>query len=131
MRRAEVQGQKWEDIHLDRGFLRVSAAKPRTPARRQVPLCEAAKAWLLRDARGEGAVCGNLAIDRLRDIARTAGRSLARNGFRHTWISARVEITGDIPRTALEAGTSVAKIHQHYRELLRPEEAAAWFAVMP
>jgi len=131
MRRSEVQGQRWEDIHLDRGFLRVSAAKPRTPSRRQVPLCDAVKAWLLPHAQGEGAVCENLAIDRLRDIARTAGLSLARNGFRHTWISARVEITGDIPRTALEAGTSVAKIHQHYRELLRPEEAVAWFAITP
>jgi len=85
----------------------------------------------MRHARGEGAVCENLAIDRLREIARTAGFSLAENGFRHTWISARVEITGDIPRAALEAGTSVAKIHQHYRELLRSEAAAAWFAVTP
>jgi hypothetical protein len=32
---------------------------------------------------------------------------------------------------ALEAGNSPAMIFQHYRELVRPTEAAKWFAVTP
>jgi len=131
MRSFEVHGQRWEDFDFERKFLRVTTAKPNTPARRQVPLCETALAWLTPHSKTEGPICPNLGIYQIRKICRKAGITLAENGFRHTWISARVELTGDIPRTALEAGTSVAKIHQHYRELLRPEEAAAWFAVTP
>jgi len=131
LRRAEVHGQRWEDMELDRGFLRVTEGKPGTPARRQVPLCDTALAWLSQHAQPTGLVCENLALDRVRDIAQGAGLRLAKNGFRHTWISARVELTGDIPRTALEAGTSVRVMHRHYRELLCPEEAQAWFAVRP
>jgi len=131
MRSFEVHGQRWEDFDFERKFLRVTTAKHNTPARRQVPLCETAFAWLTSHREPQGPICPNLGIYQIRKICRKAGITLAENGFRHTWISARVEITGDIPRTALEAGTSVAKIHQHYRELLRPEEAAAWFAVTP
>jgi len=131
MRSFEVQGQRWEDLDWERKFLRVSNAKHNTPARRQVPLCETALAWLAAHHKSDGPVCEGAAIYRVRELSRSAGFPLAENGFRHTWISARVEITGDIPRTALEAGTSVQMIHRHYRDLLRPEEAAAWFAVMP
>jgi len=131
MRSAEVHGQKWADIDFERGFVRVTNAKPRTPANRRVPLCETAKAWLEPSRRGGGEVCANLALERVRGIARVAGLGLPRNGLRHTWISARVEISGDVARTALEAGTSTAKIHRHYRELMKPEEAKNWFSVLP
>jgi len=131
MRSFEVHGQCWEDFDWERRFLRVSTAKPNTPARRQVPLCDTALAWLSPHRQPSGPICSNLGIYRIRDICQKQGIALAENGFRHTWISARVELTGDIPRTALEAGTSVSMIHQHYRELLRPEEAVAWFAVTP
>jgi len=131
MRRKEVHCQRWEDIDFERGFVRVTNAKPRTPANRRVPLCEVARVWLKPLREETGSVCENLALERVRDIAKCAGIELPKNGFRHTWISARVEIGGDAARTALEAGTSVAKIHRHYRELMTPEQAEAWFAVLP
>lgn len=133
LRRAEVHGQRWEDIDLERGLLRVSAAKPNTPARRLVPIGPAGVAWLTdkRPADGKGPVCSNLAIDRLRDICRTAGLDLADNGFRHSWISARVMVTGNVNETSLEAGNTPSILHRHYRELMRKDEAEAWFAVAP
>jgi hypothetical protein len=112
-------------------LLRVTAAKPNTPARRYVPLCPAAVAWLLPHRQDAGPVCSNLAIDRIRDICRTSGLDLADNGLRHSFISARVVVTGDIPATSLEAGNTPTMIHQHYRELLRKDEAEAWFSVAP
>src|SRR5690606_20572568 len=131
MRRGEVHGQDWSDINLERGSLRVTAAKPKTPARRLVPISDAAAEWLRPRAKESGPVCSNLALDRVRDICRTAGVELAENVFRHTWISARVETTGDIPRTAREAGTSVRMIHHHYLELMHREDAEGWLAVAP
>lgn len=133
LRRAEVHGQTWEHIDLERKLLRVSAAKPNTPAHRLVPIPAAGVAWLKRHRpkNGKGPLCSNLAIDRIRDICRTADLDLADNGLRHMWISARVAVTGNVAETALEAGNSPSIIHQSYRELVRKDEAADWFAVAP
>jgi len=131
MRRLEVHGQTWDDIDLKRGFLRITSAKPGTPARRQVPICSTARAWLAPHAQKSDPVCRVLSLDRAKKACKDAGLALPHNGFRHTWISARAELTGDLPRTALEAGTSVDIIHKHYRQLLTREEAEAWFAVLP
>jgi integrase len=131
LRRSEVHHQIWEDIHLDRGLLNVSHAKRGTPARRLVQLCPAAVAWLRLIEIRVGLVCPNQTIDRLRDIAKTAGHVLPQNCFRHSYISHRVAATGNVPETALEAGNSVSKIHRHYRELVTKEQGCAWFEIQP
>jgi len=53
------------------------------------------------------------------------------NALRHSFISYRVAETGDVNRTALEAGNTAPMIFSHYRELVTPQEAKAWFAVKP
>ncbi len=131
LRRAEVHLQQWEDVNLERKFVRVSAAKRNTPARRLVPLSDAAVHWLTLCTTREGPVCSNLAIDRIRDIGRTAGFELPENCFRHSFISHRVAQTGNVAVTALEAGNSPRVIFQHYRELFTKEEGEAWFALAP
>jgi integrase len=131
LRRAEVHAQTWDDIDLGRAFLRVSKAKPRTPARRMVPIPKAAVARLksLRPDTQSGPICTNLAVDRIRNICRTAKLDLADNGFRHSWISARVAVTGNVNETSIEAGNTPGVLHRHYRELMRKDEAVAWFAL--
>ena len=37
----------------------------------------------------------------------------------------------DTPRVALECGNSPTMIFKHYRELVTPEAATAWFEIMP
>lgn len=129
LRRAEVHGQRWEDVDLVRRHVRVSQAKPNTPARRLVPLpaCAVVELGMVPKRERIGPMCSNLAVDRVRDIGRTAGIELAKNGFRHSWISARVALTGNVPQTALEAGNTPKVIHAHYRELMTKAEARAWF----
>jgi integrase len=131
LRRAEIHGQDWRDIELGRKFVRVTRAKKGTPARRLVPLPDAAIEWLLEHRKAEGPLCSNLSIDRIRDIARTAGVDLPDNCFRHSFITYRVALTGNIPETSMEAGNSVAMIHAHYRELATKAEAEAWFGITP
>jgi hypothetical protein len=53
------------------------------------------------------------------------------NGLRHSFISYRLAILHDTARVALEAGNSPEVIFGHYRELVTPEQAKAWFAVSP
>ncbi len=53
------------------------------------------------------------------------------NALRHSFISYRVALTGDVARTALEAGNSPKMIFRHYREVVTEEDAKAWFAITP
>jgi hypothetical protein len=53
------------------------------------------------------------------------------NGLRHSFISYRVAEIQNTNQVSLEAGNSPAMIFQHYRELVRPAEAAKWFAITP
>jgi len=46
-------------------------------------------------------------------------------------ISHRVALTGDVARTALEAGNSAKMIFRHYREVVEAQTAEAWFAITP
>lgn len=140
LRRGEIHAQTWEDISLDRKNLRVTAAKRGTPARRMVPLCAAAVAWLdLCEGEHKAEICYDLAMDRVRLLAREAlnddGKpkfpALPENCFRHSYISHAVAGTGDIPRVSLDAGNSPKEINRHYRELVTEADGKAWFAAMP
>lgn len=53
------------------------------------------------------------------------------NALRHSFISYRVAEVQDVPKVALEAGNSPQMIFKHYRELVRPAEAKAWFVITP
>lgn len=141
LRRSEVHSQTWEDINLERKIVRVTEGKRGTPARRLVPLCDAAVAWLSLSKERSGFVCPtvdykgkpqpSLAMDGIRRIASKAEIDLPENAFRHSYISHRVAETGDIPRVSLDAGNSPKQINKHYRELVSKEEGEAWFQLMP
>jgi hypothetical protein len=53
------------------------------------------------------------------------------NALRHSFISYRVAETQNVAQVALEAGNSPQMIFKHYRELVRPAEAKAWFGIVP
>jgi integrase len=53
------------------------------------------------------------------------------NALRHSFISYRVAQLQNVAQVALEAGNSPQMIFQHYRELVRPKDAKAWFALAP
>ncbi len=148
LRRAEIHAQTWEDISLERKNLRVTAAKRGTPARRMVPLCDAAVEWLMLCSPQKGYVCPSvewkgkvqpsLAVDGIRRIAKEAmdGKkprfpALPENCFRHSYISHAVAASGDIARVSLNAGNSPKEINRHYRELVTEDEGKGWFEVRP
>jgi integrase len=53
------------------------------------------------------------------------------NALRHSFISYRVADIQNVAQVALEAGNSPQMIFKHYRELVRPADAKAWFAIAP
>jgi len=133
LRRKELHAQKWADVLLERGHVRVTSAKRNTPAKRLVPLCPAAVEWLMVCDRKPGLVAPPWGIDMVRKFCREAKPSIPcpENGFRHAYISHRVAQTGDIAETSLAAGNSARMIHAHYRELVSKAEGEAWFSIRP
>jgi integrase len=136
LRRGEVHAQSWEHIDLVGRTLTVTKAKEGTPAERAVPLPRAAVAWLMKCPSRTGEVCENLAVDRIRDIGRTANLTLPENCFRHSFITYRCKLT-TVAQVADEAGNSPTIIRKHYRNVLadnrpmRKAEARAWFESGP
>ena len=129
---SELALLRWENINFERGFIEVASNKVRTKARRLVPLHDALRAWLLRCKQENGPITDYV------DPRAAFGRVLAEtkvtlqdNGFRHSYITYRVAQINDTARVALECGNSPEVIFAHYRELVGPDEATAWFSVMP
>lgn len=140
LRHAEIARLEWQDIDLEEGFIEVKAENAKTDTRRIVPLKENLKAFLLPLAKKNGKVItlANTTKHLLKAAADTADAkneiealTWKHNALRHTYISARVAESGDVPRVADEAGNSPQVIRTNYLKRMRPAAAAEWFAVMP
>ena len=133
LRTAEVERQRWEDINLERGFIRVTGAKLNTTQKRLVPIGENLRAWLMSFRQDKGLVCviNRRTPDAIAQLATRAGVPWKHNALRHSFISYRCAETQDIAKTSFEAGNSPKMIHRHYRELVTPEQTAEWFAITP
>lgn len=130
LRMAELQRLDWKEIDLERGFITVAASKAKTRQRRLVPISDNLKLWLTPCKQTSGPVClhqrPQISAARLCE-----GYIWQENGLRHSFISYRLAILHDTARVALEAGNSPEVIFGHYRELVTPEAASAWFDLKP
>jgi integrase len=132
MRTAEIQRQVWEDINLERGYIRVTGVKGNTAQKRLIPICDNLRAWL-GVCRREAPTCSDYPrpFEAIQRLAARANVPWKHNALRHSSISYRVAQTGDVARVALESGNSPRMIFRHYRELVTKEEAQTWFSIMP
>jgi len=130
LRRAEIQRLEWQDINFDRGFITVAAHKAKTQARRLVPIAPNLRQWLEPARKTEGMVAAHDG-SYVAALFRKAGATEKRNALRHSYISYRVAELQDTAKVALEAGNSPEMIFRHYRELVTPDEARAWFGITP
>jgi integrase len=132
LRTAEIQRLDWSDLKLDRGFIEVGRDKAKTRSRRLIPVLPPLKAWLgpLHQDYGEVLPFVNVA-KQVGWLARDAGVTWKHNGLRHSFISYRLADLQSADRVALEAGNSPGMVFRHYRELVTPQEAAEWFAILP
>jgi len=151
LRTAEITRLDWSEVHLADRFIEVKAEKAKTASRRIVPIAENLAAWLADHAQDAGRVLpfDNVAKqigwlvadvnDAFKAQAKEDGKDPKKaaqvkwkhNALRHSFISYRVAEIQNANQVALEAGNSSAMIFKHYRELVRPTEAAKWFAVKP
>lgn len=127
----EMRRLTWSDIRFETRTVVIDATQAKTASRRTVPLCESAITWLSQFKGAEGPIWGgksdywSKALNRLH---REVGVKQLPNGLRHSYISYRLTLTGDVNRTALEAGNSATMIHRHYHALVDdPKLAEEWF----
>ncbi len=140
LRHAEIARLEWQDIDLEEGFIEVKADNAKTDTRRIVPLKDNLKAFLLPLAKKSGkvVVVANTTKELLKTATNTGDEAneveameWKHNALRHTYISARVAESGDVPRVADEAGNSPQVIRTNYLKRMRPAAAAEWFAIQP
>ena len=134
LRAEEILRLDWQDIDRRPGFIEVAADKAKTATRRLVPVADNLARWLVIAPRREGRVWRHSKpwfFESMRKAAASAKVALKQNATRHSWISYRLAEIQDVNRVALEAGNSPQMLHRHYRELVTPEEARRWNAIVP
>jgi integrase len=148
LRSAEVERITWEDIDLVAGHITLNASKAKTAARRIVPVTPALGAWLSPYSEKKGLVWTGTHKDFYRAQQETSSATASKaskkkktaaqapvkwkaNALRHSFISYRLADIQNANQVALEAGNSAAVIFKHYRELVRPDAAKAYFAIVP
>ena len=154
LRQSEIARIDWRAIDLASGILTVGADIAKTAGRRIVEIPENAHAWLAAYAKDSGPVWptseearnfwnlarieagfGPFFSTRAAVNAAQEGRGDLRpwpdNALRHSGISYRLALTRDLPRVATEAGNSPAIVQRHYAELVKPNAAKKFFAILP
>ena len=135
LRSAEICRLSWRDVNLTAGHVVISGAEAKTGSRRLAPIPTNATEWL-RPLAGppDAVIFDGDATQFARAVSkacRATGTRRIANGARHTAISFKVALTGDVARVALESGNSPAVVHQHYRGLATEADARAFFEIRP
>jgi integrase len=135
LRSAELERLEWKDIRFERSLIEVGAAKAKTRARRFVTIQPALRAWLApyMKERHQGKVCPIGLRKRLLNDRLASGLSdWPPNGLRHSFGSYHLEQFKNAALTALEMGhRDQDLLFRHYRELVSPEAAKAYWSIFP
>jgi integrase len=134
LRSSEIFRISWDQIRKD--FIFVEAKNSKTASRRLVPVLPVLNAWLPKPRPQSGRLCERWSHEStfaavMSEAIRNAGVKPVPNGLRHSWISYRLAKIKDAAKVALEAGNSPTIIFRHYREVVTPSSASAWFKVYP
>lgn len=132
LRHAELLRLEWEDVRFAQRFVEVKAKKAKTAQRRLVPIQPNLAEWLAPYHAQTGAVCQWVRIGRkASELAKELGIRWPKNGLRHSYASYRLAQCQDAAKVALEMGNSPNMIFRHYRELVMPQDATAWWNISP
>ena len=131
VRPEEARRLAWEDVVPD--FVEIKAHKAKTRRRRLVTITPQLRAWLdlARNVESELPVA-NFA-NKFNRVRRLSGlfKDWPHDAMRHSFASYHLAKHRNENTTAHEMGHSPQMLYQHYRELVRPAEAEAFFAIMP
>lgn len=123
----------WRDVDFAHAQLHLpAAAVGKTSRERWVPM-HADLVAMLEPMRGESdeRICLTRAREELSLLARKKlGIPWPADVLRHSYITYRLQVLGDIHRVAEEAGNSATIIRAHYRRPIPPGMGARWFGLL-
>jgi integrase len=136
LRSAELLRLDWESIDLLGGLINISASKSKTAKRRLIPIAPNLAQWLAPYVGRSGKIYPyshrwyHLNVDLLRKAVGLT--EWPNNGLRHSFASYHLAKHQNAPQLALEMGhTTPQMIFDHYRELVRPQEAQRYWMISP
>ncbi len=109
------------------GFVQVSGEAAKTRQRRLVTIHPALRAWL--DLGGKLPVLNR--VRRYYRVRYVAGVPWSHDVTRHSFVSYHLAEWRSAAQTALEAGHTETVLFNHYRELVTPDRARAFWAIRP
>jgi integrase len=149
VRVAELAKLDWSEIDLEVGLIEIRAHKAKTRRRRLVTIEPVLGAWLRPHWKASGPIATAAAKAQLKQARRIAGFGIAgqesaeekaagielqpwpSNVLRHSFGSYWLAHRPDVAALALQMGNTPAVIFAHYRELVRPADAARFWALLP
>jgi integrase len=134
LRRAELERLDWAQVDFEAGLIEVKARHSKTARRRLVTMQPNLRAWLAPyRAHRRDAVCpGNLRLRTEADRDQAGLReNWPTNALRHSFGSYHLAHFKDAAALALQMGNSPDVIFRHYRELVRPKDAARYWQIKP
>ena len=132
LRAAEVEKLDWSEVDIESGQIEVTAKNAKTATRRLVPISENLAAWIRPVAALRGPVAPVGLRKRFEAVKARAGlKEWPQNAMRHSFGSYRLAHCHDAARVSLEMGNSPAIVFAHYRELVKPADAARFWALVP
>jgi integrase len=134
LRSAEIERLDWSEVRLAERHVVIGAKLAKTASRRIAPLSENAVAWLSLCKKRTGKVWKGTHDEfygAQEATAEKAGLTWKPNGLRHSAASYMFALSNDAGRIAGYLGNSAQVVHRHYRELVPPKAAQAWFNVFP
>lgn len=131
LRRAEAEQLEWAEIGDE--FIEVKAHKAKTRRRRLVPITAQLRAWMEFAREAETPLPASNFNNRFTRLVKHAGlhATLPQNAMRHSFASYHFAKHRNENETAAIMGNSPQMVFAHYREMVRPSEADAFFALLP
>lgn len=134
VRDAEIHRLDWSEIGFESGFITITRKKGKKKVRRLIELRPALRAWLepLRQISGPVWPAGERGRI-LHEAAREAAglKQWPHNALRHSFASYALAKWQNAAALALEMGNSVPVLMEHYREIVLPKDAEAFWSLTP
>ena len=133
LRRAELVRLDWSEVDFESGLIEVKAEKSKTAQRRFVTMQPNLREWLLPGRKHRGLITPEDFNKHFIQARHDAGITVwPDNALRHSFASYHLAHFKNAADTALQLGHHDSRVtFAHYRELVRPKEAARYWNIQP
>ena len=135
LRTAELLRLEWSEVDFERGLIEVKASKAKSARRRLVKIEPNLRARLAPYAGSAGPVWSKgwrSFHEAAAKLSRELGLQWPENGLRHSFASYHLAYYENAEKLAgLMGHTNARVLYAHYREIVRPEEAARYWEIRP